>query len=137
MRPKGSAAELEARRLRAASLLGPHHISVVHDGLTALETAKKFKPQIIFLDIGLPQLDGYQVAKALRREPNFVKTSIVALTGYGSEENRRDAFGRGLRRARGEAAGRGRPRACVVPPDVAGRLRGTADGEASAQSFHL
>jgi PAS domain S-box-containing protein len=83
------AATMLAKLLRK---LGPHQIAVAHDGLAALEMAKRFDPQIVFLDIGLPRLDGYEVAKALRRDPDFERTLIVALTGYGSEENRRDAL---------------------------------------------
>ncbi len=64
-------------------------VQVAFDGSNALATAATFRPQIIFLDIGMPGMDGYEVARRLRREPNMEKVTLVALTGWGQEEDRR------------------------------------------------
>lgn len=69
--------------------LGDHQIEVVHDGFSALSAAKQMRPDIIFLDIGLPRMDGSEVARRLRAQPEFAETLLVALTGYGQDEDRR------------------------------------------------
>lgn len=69
--------------------LGDHLATVVHDGPTALAAAEEHRPELVFLDIGLPELDGYEVAKRLRAMPQFQETLLVALTGYGQAEDRR------------------------------------------------
>src|SRR6185295_8969515 len=50
---------------------------------SAIELLGVFKPQVIFLDIGLPNIDGYQLAEMIRAEPEFKSLPIVAVTGYG------------------------------------------------------
>ncbi len=68
-----------------------HEATVAHDGMEALELAASFEPQVVLLDIGLPELDGYQVAAELRRRPSTAGALLVALTGYGQEEDQRRA----------------------------------------------
>ena len=51
--------------------------------------AKTYQPDVVLLDIGLPGITGYQVAEQLRRQPEFSRTLLVAVTGYGQEEDRR------------------------------------------------
>lgn len=65
-----------------------HDIEMVHDGGTAVQAAFDFRPEIILLDIGLPTMDGYQVAMTLR-EAGMKDTLIIAVSGYGREEDRR------------------------------------------------
>ncbi|MEZ0228801.1 MAG: PAS domain S-box protein [Planctomycetota bacterium] len=67
-----------------------HHVQVVFDGFAALEAARTFQPEIVLLDIGLPKMDGFEVARELRRE-HGAKLVLVALTGYGQEADRRRA----------------------------------------------
>ena len=55
----------------------------------AIERARTFSPHIILLDIGLPEMSGYEVAERLRQDPSHASTVLVALTGYGQEEDRR------------------------------------------------
>ncbi len=74
---------------KVLSELGSHDVHMVHDGLSALEAAKKHLPQIVLLDIGLPRMNGYEVAQKLREQPEFRDTVLVALTGYGTEDDRR------------------------------------------------
>jgi signal transduction histidine kinase/DNA-binding response OmpR family regulator len=63
-----------------------------HEGNGALRAAQEFKPEIIFMDIGLPGLSGHEVASRMRRDLGMTETYIVALSGYGSEEDRRKSF---------------------------------------------
>jgi CheY-like chemotaxis protein len=58
------------------------------DGPTALEKAKEFHPEVVLLDIGLPGMDGYEVARRLRAECPAQPPFLVAITGYGREEDR-------------------------------------------------
>ena len=51
--------------------------------------AKTYQPDVVLLDIGLPGITGYEVAEQLRRQPEFARTLLVAVTGYGQEEDRR------------------------------------------------
>ena len=66
-------------------------VETAHDGLAALAAARAQQPDVIVLDIGLPCIDGYEVARRLRAEPGFSATFIVALTGYGQDDDRRRA----------------------------------------------
>jgi CheY-like chemotaxis protein len=58
-----------------------------HDGPTAIKTAEQVRPDLILLDIGLPQMDGYEVARRIRRIPDLQRTILAALTGYGRAED--------------------------------------------------
>ena len=60
-------------------------VRVAYDGLTALETAQTYKPNIAILDLGLPVMDGYQLALQLRRQPALKDLKLIALTGYDWE----------------------------------------------------
>jgi len=62
-------------------------VEVAYDGPGALKTAGSFHPEVVMLDIGLPGLDGYQVAARLRRRRRTAKALLLALTGYGREED--------------------------------------------------
>jgi CheY-like chemotaxis protein len=68
-----------------------HDVRVAHDGPSALAQARGEPPDMVFLDIGLPGMDGYEVARRLRRQPGGGRVFLVALTGYGQEEDRRRA----------------------------------------------
>jgi signal transduction histidine kinase/ActR/RegA family two-component response regulator len=65
-----------------------HIISVAHDGPTALTAAAAFKPQVALLDIGLPVMDGYELARRLREQPELDRLHLFAITGYGQESDR-------------------------------------------------
>lgn len=64
-------------------------VAVAHDGPSALESARGFRPEVVLLDIGLPGIDGFEVARRLRRLPEANRARIVALTGWGQERDRR------------------------------------------------
>ena len=66
-----------------------HQVLAAHDGPSALAVAAKFQPEIVLLDIGLPGMDGYAVARRLREAAGGANLVIIALTGYGQDEDRR------------------------------------------------
>jgi PAS domain S-box-containing protein len=66
-----------------------HEVICAYDGRAALETAAKYRPDAVFLDIGLPGMDGYEIAERLRELPESSRTVLVAITGYGQDEDRR------------------------------------------------
>jgi CheY-like chemotaxis protein/two-component sensor histidine kinase len=69
--------------------LGGHEIETAYDGLQAVESAERFKPDLILLDIGLPRLDGYDAAIRIRERTNGREVVLVAVTGWGQDEDRR------------------------------------------------
>jgi len=66
-------------------------VRVAHDGPAALEMARDFKPRIVLLDIGLPGMNGFEVARALRAEPATRDCLLVAVSGYGQAEDQRQS----------------------------------------------
>ena len=68
-------------------LLG-HEVDSARDGLEALEVARRFCPDLVLLDIGLPKLDGYEVAERLRAEEGGAKMVLVAITGWSQDEEK-------------------------------------------------
>jgi signal transduction histidine kinase len=73
-----------------------HVTRMAHSGPDALEIAREFGPEVVFLDIGLPGMDGYQVAKHFRADPVLSDIVLVALTGWGSEDDKRKAADAGF-----------------------------------------
>ena len=65
-----------------------HEAEVVHDGPSALQALRKFNYEVVFMDIGLPDMDGYEVARRLRHEPGLGQPMLVAITGYAEDEAR-------------------------------------------------
>ncbi|MGZ5201799.1 MAG: hybrid sensor histidine kinase/response regulator [Telluria sp.] len=81
----------------AAAMLGTllelegHEVSVEHDGRTALQRARLERPQVLLLDIGLPDMDGHQLAREMRTLSGLAGAVLVALTGYGQGQDRLEA----------------------------------------------
>ncbi|OAI41620.1 hypothetical protein AYO40_02900 [Planctomycetaceae bacterium SCGC AG-212-D15] len=73
-----------------------HEVRVAYDGTTALKAAAEFQPEVVLLDIGLPRLDGYQVAQRLREQEGGDRLLLVALTGYGQDEDRQHSAAAGF-----------------------------------------
>jgi CheY-like chemotaxis protein len=65
-----------------------HDTRLAHDGEAALEVAGEFEPDVALIDIGLPRLNGYEVARRLRAEPRLRSAVLVAQTGWGQESDR-------------------------------------------------
>jgi CheY-like chemotaxis protein len=68
-----------------------HEVAVAHDGPDALRIAAAEPPDAVLLDLGLPQMDGYQVARHMREMPALRNTRLIAVTGYGQDSDRRAA----------------------------------------------
>lgn len=68
-----------------------HDVRTVHDGIEALETASTFRPDVVFLDIGMPRMNGYDAARLIRAQPWGMNIVLVALTGWGQDEDKRKA----------------------------------------------
>jgi signal transduction histidine kinase/ActR/RegA family two-component response regulator len=75
-----------------------HDARAAHDGEQALEVARAFRPQVALLDIGMPRLNGYDVARRIREEPWGAGVLLVALTGWGQAEDKRRAVEAGFDR---------------------------------------
>jgi CheY-like chemotaxis protein len=72
----------------AMLLMEGHEVRTAHDGLKGLEAALEYRPDVVLLDIGLPGLNGYEVAKRIRLHPALKNVVLVAMTGYGQETDR-------------------------------------------------
>jgi CheY-like chemotaxis protein len=68
--------------------LSGHDVQVAYSGQTALSTAVEYQPNIVLLDIGLPEIDGYEIARRLRQRPQLKDAWLIALTGYGQDSDR-------------------------------------------------
>lgn len=76
--------------------LAGHVVHTAHDGLEAVEAAAEFRPEVVLLDIGLPKLNGYEAAQRIREQPWGRRMVLVALTGWGQEEDKRRATAAGF-----------------------------------------
>jgi CheY-like chemotaxis protein len=65
-----------------------YEVRIEHDGLSGLATAEAFRPRIAFLDIGMPKLNGYDLARRLRTRPETATTLLIAVTGWGQASDR-------------------------------------------------
>jgi PAS domain S-box-containing protein len=65
-----------------------HNVRVAHDGVSGLALAREYRPEYLLLDIGLPRLNGYDIAASVRGDPELKDTTIVAITGYGQIHDR-------------------------------------------------
>ena len=76
--------------------LSGHAVQTAYSGRRALELAEAFRPDALLLDIGLPDINGYEVARAIRAAPWAEGMALIAITGWGQEEDRRRALGAGF-----------------------------------------
>jgi CheY-like chemotaxis protein len=84
-----------AELLRTFLQMDRHEVKVVNDGPSALELASSFQPDAVLLDVGLPGMDGLEVARRLR-ETRGKGLLLVALTGHAREEDRKQALASGF-----------------------------------------
>jgi CheY-like chemotaxis protein/nitrogen-specific signal transduction histidine kinase len=73
-----------------------HQVRTAYEGESALAVAEDFHPDLVILDIGLPGMDGYEVARKIRARPEIGSPTLVALTGYGQQEDRKRARAAGF-----------------------------------------
>jgi CheY-like chemotaxis protein len=66
-----------------------HEVKVAFSGSAALDITMSYSPEVVFLDIGMPGMDGYEVARRMRQQPGLEKVVLAALTGWGQQEDRR------------------------------------------------
>lgn len=81
------AAEMMATLLE----LDGHDVRVAHDAKSALTLASQFVPEVGLFDIGLPEVDGYELARRVRRDASLTDMYLVAVTGWGQDDDRRRA----------------------------------------------
>jgi CheY-like chemotaxis protein len=80
---------------RLLGLLG-HEVSTAHDGLDAVEKATQTAPEVVFLDLGMPRMDGIEAAQRIRELPGGEKILLIALTGWGQESDRQRTLAAGF-----------------------------------------
>jgi len=84
--------------LREMLLIWDHEVEVARDGREGLLKARSFRPDLVLCDIGLPGMDGYEVAEAIRSDPSIASTYLVAITGYASPDDERKVARAGFHR---------------------------------------
>ncbi len=82
--------------LKALLELDGYKVTTAKDGMEGLEALRQHRPEVALIDIGLPGLDGYQLARQIRAQPEFDKVRLIALTGYGRPEDRQKVFEAGF-----------------------------------------
>jgi two-component system CheB/CheR fusion protein len=82
--------------LSALLRINGHDVRVCYSGSQALGEARAFKPDVVLCDIGLPQMDGYEVARALRNDPALNRVRLIALTGYAAREDHKKVIAAGF-----------------------------------------
>ncbi len=82
--------------LKSLLELDGHQVAVAEDGQQGLEAILRDHPQVGLIDIGLPKMDGYQVAREARKHQRVAELYLIALTGYGQDKDRQKAFSAGF-----------------------------------------
>jgi two-component system CheB/CheR fusion protein len=100
-----------AESLELVLTVGHHEVAVARDGPTGIARARQFRPDVVLCDVGLPGMDGYEVARSFRADETLRGAFLVALTGYARPED--------IQRA----ADAGFDRHLAKPPDPEGLLR--------------
>jgi CheY-like chemotaxis protein len=73
-----------------------HEVHVVYSGEQALAAGRELRPAVVILDIGMPDVDGYQVARAAREEEWGSRITLIAVTGWGQESDKEKAYAAGF-----------------------------------------
>ena len=76
--------------------LDGHDVKVASNGNDGVTSASSSSPEVVLIDIGLPDIDGYEVARRLRSNPTTARLRLVAVTGYGTQEDRKRALAAGF-----------------------------------------
>ncbi len=75
-----------------------HTVRTASNEIEALACLEEFNPRIVMLDVGMPGMDGYELARRIRQRPGFTRTAIVAVTGFGQESDKELARPAGINR---------------------------------------
>ena len=132
------AAETMAMLLRMAG----HVVHIAYDGPAALEAVRSLRPRVVLLDLGLPGLDGFQVAERIRSIPEGARILLIAISGYGQDEHRRTheagRFRSALRQADRSECGYGAAggRASIRFPRAAGKRGSLSKGPLTRGAFN-
>jgi two-component system CheB/CheR fusion protein len=86
-----------ARSLADLLELDGHRVEVVNDGRSGIARARQLRPDAVVCDLGLPDVDGYEVARAIRADPSLEATCLIAVSGYAQPDDRRRALEAGFR----------------------------------------
>ncbi len=87
-------AELMCEILRSAG----HHVEAAFNGRDGIDVARRITPELVFCDVGLPDMDGYDVARTLRATPALRQARLVAITGFNGDDERERALAAGFDR---------------------------------------
>jgi len=85
-----------AETLRDLLELTGHTVEVAYSGTLGVETARRFRPDVVLCDLGLPGMDGYEVAQVLRLDPSTATSRLIAVSGYGQAEDRQRSLDAGF-----------------------------------------
>lgn len=91
-----------AESLKDALDMSGHQVEIAHEGRRALDLARRFAPEVVLCDLGLPGMDGFAVARAFRADPALRAAHLVALSGYSQPEDRRKSAQAGFDRHLGK-----------------------------------
>jgi CheY-like chemotaxis protein len=105
-----------------------HEVQATHDGPTALEMARAFSPNVILLDLGLPRMDGWQVAEQFHKQPAQKRPLLIAVTGYGQEADRQKSLEAGIDMHLLKPVDPDQLRRLPAPPCVSNQDRGNNPG---------
>lgn len=78
--------------------LAGQEVSIAHDGHDGIQKARHFQPELVLLDIGMPGMDGYEVCRRLRQDALTRDSTLIAVTGWGLDEDRQRALQEGFDR---------------------------------------
>jgi CheY-like chemotaxis protein len=78
-----------ARTLAAVLARQGHQVMTAHSGTAGVQAAPRWRPDVVLCDLGLPGMDGFEVAAALRRDPALASTRLIAISGYGQADDHR------------------------------------------------
>ncbi|HEU4638791.1 MAG TPA: response regulator, partial [Candidatus Binatia bacterium] len=73
-----------------------HTVEAAHTGREGIQAARRFQPDVILCDIGLPEFDGYKVARQVRQEPELNRVYLIGISGYGQEHDKERAWQAGF-----------------------------------------
>jgi CheY-like chemotaxis protein len=87
---------VQAKSLSMLLELMGHEVRLAHDGPSALQISTEFRPDVALIDVGLPGMSGFEVARRIREQPELRHMMLIAQTGWGREEDREESHEAGF-----------------------------------------